>query len=125
MNTTRMLVDEYIAERAIPDFDAIAEEHGLREARWLAEGVRMYSLPWSASDQDVEFYQEHLLQAAREWLSAQDAREEESRQNRREPDYPEGRMLDCGHVVYYKTDVMRASLGTVCPECYDDPRWSG
>lgn len=34
-------------------------------------------------------------------------------------DYPDGRRLDCGHVVYNKHEVMAASLGTSCPDCYD------
>lgn len=38
---------------------------------------------------------------------------------RRQPDYPGGRMLDCGCVVYYKWEVMSASLGSACSECYD------
>ena len=35
------------------------------------------------------------------------------------PDYLEGRRLDCGHDVYYRSHVMNASLGTSCPDCYD------
>lgn len=37
----------------------------------------------------------------------------------RQPDYPEGRKLDCGHTVYWKREVMNASRGTACPDCYD------
>ncbi len=35
-------------------------------------------------------------------------------------DYPNGRRLDCGCVVYYRSHVMSASLGTACPGCYDE-----
>jgi hypothetical protein len=42
---------------------------------------------------------------------------------RRSPDYPNGRKLSCGHTVYWKSDVMSASLGSSCPDCYD--RMSG
>lgn len=34
-------------------------------------------------------------------------------------DYPQGRKLDCGHTVYHQSEVMSASLGTSCPDCYD------
>ena len=34
-------------------------------------------------------------------------------------DYPNGRELDCGHVVYNAVEVMTASLGASCSECYD------
>lgn len=36
------------------------------------------------------------------------------------PDYPNGRKLSCGCTVYYKTDVMSASMGTSCLDCYDN-----
>ena len=35
------------------------------------------------------------------------------------PDYPQGRKLDCGCTVYHQHDVMSASMGTSCPDCYD------
>ena len=34
-------------------------------------------------------------------------------------DYPEGRKLKCGHVVHYKSQVMSASMGSSCADCYD------
>jgi len=34
-------------------------------------------------------------------------------------DYPEGRVLDCGCTVYSKREVMSASLGSSCQDCYD------
>lgn len=34
-------------------------------------------------------------------------------------DWPDGRKLSCGHVIYYKSQVMSASLGSSCSECYD------
>lgn len=40
-------------------------------------------------------------------------------QGRPKPDYPQGRKLACGHTVYYKCEVMSASMGTSCPNCYD------
>jgi len=41
------------------------------------------------------------------------------RRQMRAPDYPQGRRLDCGHVVYYRSHVMGASLGSACADCYD------
>lgn len=38
---------------------------------------------------------------------------------RRAPDYPNGRRLDCGCVVHYSTQVMRANMGSSCCGCYD------
>ena len=35
-------------------------------------------------------------------------------------DYPIGRELDCGCKVFLKSEVMSASLGTSCADCYDD-----
>lgn len=37
----------------------------------------------------------------------------------RQPDYPDGRKLDCGCVVYFQSEVMSASLGSACSNCYD------
>lgn len=34
-------------------------------------------------------------------------------------DYPDGRELDCGCTVYFSHEVMSASLGTSCQNCYD------
>jgi hypothetical protein len=34
-------------------------------------------------------------------------------------DYPNGRKLSCGCTVYYRSEVMSASLGTSCPNCFD------
>lgn len=34
-------------------------------------------------------------------------------------DWPEGRKLSCGHVVYYSSQVMSASRGSSCADCYD------
>ena len=34
-------------------------------------------------------------------------------------DYPEGRKLACGCVVYSQHEVMSASLGSSCGQCYD------
>ncbi len=36
-----------------------------------------------------------------------------------QPDYPEGRKLDCGCIVNWKREVMHASMGTSCQNCYD------
>jgi hypothetical protein len=41
----------------------------------------------------------------------------------RQPDYPDGLKLDCGHTVYWRSHVMGANLGSSCPDCYD--RMSG
>ena len=35
------------------------------------------------------------------------------------PDYPDGRKLSCGCTVYRKVEVMSASLGSSCFNCYD------
>ena len=40
-------------------------------------------------------------------------------QPRSVPDYPDGRNLSCGCTVYSKWEVMSASLGSSCPNCYD------
>ena len=34
-------------------------------------------------------------------------------------DYPNGRKLDCGHTIYNQVEVMSASLGSSCTDCYD------
>ncbi len=53
-----------------------------------------------------------------ESTSAEDA-EAQRLQPVRQPDYPAGRRLDCGHVVYWRAFVMGASLGSSCPDCFD------
>lgn len=37
----------------------------------------------------------------------------------RKNDYPGGRVLDCGCTIYNKIDVMNASQGSSCENCYD------
>lgn len=37
----------------------------------------------------------------------------------RTPDYPDGRRLSCGCTVYWKHEVMSASRGSSCFNCYD------
>jgi hypothetical protein len=37
----------------------------------------------------------------------------------RKPDYPNGRVLDCGCTVYWKHEVMSTSRGSSCEACYD------
>ena len=37
----------------------------------------------------------------------------------RPDDYPAGRKLDCGCTVYSQNEVMTASFGSSCSECYD------
>jgi len=34
-------------------------------------------------------------------------------------DYPDGRVLDCGCIVYHKAHVLTTSRGTSCQDCYD------
>jgi len=41
----------------------------------------------------------------------------------RRVDFPDGRKLSCGHTVYSRSEIMSASLGSSCQDCYD--RMSG
>jgi len=41
-------------------------------------------------------------------------------QPRRQPDFPNGKKLSCGCTVYYAAHIMSASMGTSCPDCYDN-----
>jgi hypothetical protein len=34
-------------------------------------------------------------------------------------DYPEGKKLDCGCVVFFKEHIMGANFGSSCCDCYD------
>jgi hypothetical protein len=48
--------------------------------------------------------------------------EQEKKEQKPEPkklDYPNGRKLACGCTVYNQSEVMSASRGTSCPDCYD------
>lgn len=36
-----------------------------------------------------------------------------------QPDYPNGRRLSCGCTVYNAVEVMNASMGSSCANCYD------
>lgn len=42
-----------------------------------------------------------------------------TKQEPKKLDYPNGRKLDCGCTVYYQSEVMSASMGTSCQNCYD------
>ena len=124
----REAMEEARKNKQVPDFEAFTEKHGLADAKMLAQSIRSYDPRWCDCPRETKIWvNEVLSRAAREWLEQVEAQEREEAEKKPapQPDYPEGRELDCGHVVYYKTDVMRASLGTVCPACYDDPRWSG
>jgi len=124
MEHIRSAFDKAIKERIVPDWEAFAREHGEGDAEMLAHDLYRFDPRWCDCPEETKVWiNETLARAAREYLEALKAKAQAKPQP--QPDYPEGRELDCGHVVYYKTDVMRASLGTVCPDCYDDPRWSG
>jgi len=56
---------------------------------------------------------------ARRRLNGIEAERKAQPRAKRQPDYPEGRRLDCGCIVFFKSEVMRASLGTSCADCYD------
>jgi hypothetical protein len=43
----------------------------------------------------------------------------QTKRQKPQADYPQGRKLACGCIVYSKSQVMSASLGTSCPDCYD------
>lgn len=78
--------------------DAIAKLEAGHELR--------YDTDWYASIRDGEAHERKLTE----------------RRNREANDpkrYPDGRMLDCGHVVYHASHVMSASSGTSCTDCYD------
>ncbi len=40
-------------------------------------------------------------------------------QPRPAPDYPDGRKLRCGCIIYHRHEEMTASLGSSCFNCYD------
>jgi hypothetical protein len=39
---------------------------------------------------------------------------------RSEPDYEQGRRLDCGHIVFSRNDVVNGNRGTMCFDCYSN-----
>lgn len=50
---------------------------------------------------------------------AEDEFDEQCKRDAESADYPEGRLLDCGHMAFYKSEVMMTSRGTCCSGCYD------
>lgn len=80
-------------------------------------------VPWLDKGENGGYPPETCVQMAlaRRRLRAIDEEREAARaaQPAPQPDYPNGRKLDCGHVVYWKSEVMSASRGTSCPDCYD------
>lgn len=56
---------------------------------------------------------------ARRRLSGIEGEKKARSKKTRQPDYPKGRELSCGCIVYYKSEVMSASLGSSCAGCYD------
>lgn len=75
--------------------------------RFLAEGNELRNAPedWYSNCRDGEFYEKKQIELK--------ARVEAAK------DFPEGKKLSCGHTVYYKGQIMSASMGTSCAGCYD------
>ena len=55
-----------------------------------------------------------------EWYA--EIRDADAQKPRRaqKPDYPNGRQLGCGCTVYNAHEVMSASMGSSCANCYDE-----
>lgn len=68
-------------------------------------------------ESDINFYKKMQLALCR----SHGIEQEHATQPKPEPklDYPNGRKLDCGCTVYHQSQVMSASMGTSCENCYD------
>jgi hypothetical protein len=74
---------------------------------FLATGKTLdYDTDWYAQIRDGEVYER---------------REAEAKQRRaNNPNFSnQGWLMDCGHRVHFKAEIMQASHGTSCQDCYD------
>lgn len=78
--------------------------------------------PWLEKGQPAGYTPEYAVKMALakgRMRAIQSERAQRPKPPRPEPDYPDGRLLDCGHVVYWANNVMSASNGSSCLDCYD------
>jgi len=95
------------AERAALTDEQIAE---------LAYGIEYFSVEAGPQARhQMSIMQELYVRLAA--VKAATAQRQQPQQQRH--DYPTGRVLDCGCTVYDAIEVMNASLGTACADCYD------
>ena len=73
----------------------------------LTSGITLRNDPadWYSRCREGEIYERKIAERAAAQIAARD--------------YPEGCKLNCGHIVYYKGNVMIASRGSSCADCYD------
>lgn len=108
------------------EYEAACEELGVKcrtDKECDTYGIRYgVNSPWLQKDNDGKYYPAGPTpqDALSRKLAARRLRAMEQRKDAGlDPDYPEGRRLDCGCLVFLETNVMNASLGTSCPDCYD------
>lgn len=78
--------------------------------------------PWLDKDGNIAGYtpaQALQMALAYRRLKAIEAERKARPKKVRQLDYPDGRELDCGCIVFWQNEVMRASLGSSCADCYD------
>ena len=95
-----------------PLSDAECDGYGVKYGEfnpWMQDG--------KAAGYTPEYAQEMALAKRRMWAIEAERAKLPPRPPR-QPAYPNGRRLDCGHTVY-DGEVMSTSSGSSCPDCYD------
>lgn len=142
LDAVHTLCDEAIATAATLDVDAEYEGFALAVGKFRAKNYTVFTsrADYEAacraegvgirSDAECDSYgvkygqfwfpEYSLVKCVEMWLADLRRQGLERRPvTPRAHDYPNGRELDCGHVVYDAVEVMTASLGSSCSECYD------
>jgi len=92
-------------------------EKAVERDQWFAE--RKNRSPRTAEEIRERLVAGHEEVYDTDWYAKIRRKPEPKKQQARRDDYPNGRELDCGHVVFNQYEVMSASLGSSCEACYD------
>lgn len=113
------------AQLSRAEYERLCNEHGIaprEEAKCFPSSPRGEYFPWLDNDDKVDGYpplkvlEIYLSQKRGDAIKAA-APPKPVRAVAR--NYPNGRVLDCGCVVYYSSHVMSSSRGSSCIDCYD------
>jgi hypothetical protein len=117
MKFQRMLANGKWSDETKPERIEMFINKAVERDAWFCEHEGRS--PMSAQDIRDELASGAVVAYDTDWYAKIRDADAQPQPKPRQPDYPGGRLLDCGHTVKYAHQVMNTSLGTSCAACYD------